>query len=104
MVEPAAVLQRRLARGQQQVLVRWKGAPAAESAWVDVEDFKAQFPEFQLGDELLLQGGEMSCTIRTTAGPTGACIKLSEFVRDKISLDRLRIKLEIELRDILRVC
>jgi hypothetical protein len=57
MVEPAAVLQRRLARGQQQVLVRWKGAPAAESAWVDVEDFKAQFPEFQLGDELLLQGG-----------------------------------------------
>lgn len=58
MVEPAAVLQRRLARGRQQVLVRWKGAPAAESAWVDVEDFKAQFPEFQLGDELLLQGGE----------------------------------------------
>jgi hypothetical protein len=46
----------------------------------------------------------VSCTIGTTAGTTGAWIKLSEFVRDKISLDRLRLKLEIELKDILRVC
>jgi hypothetical protein len=43
----------------------------------------------------------MSCTIGTTVGATGAWIKFSEFVRDKI---RLRVKLEIELRDILRVC
>jgi transcriptional regulator GlxA family with amidase domain len=28
-----------------------------ESAWVDLEDFREQFPNFQLEDELLLKEG-----------------------------------------------
>jgi hypothetical protein len=60
--EPDRVLQRRLARGRRQLLVRWKGAPASETAWVDLEDFVQQYPAFQLADELLLQGGAMLCT------------------------------------------
>ena len=57
VVEPEAVLRGRLARGQREVLVRWKGAPAAETSWVELDDFREQFPHFQLEDELLLQGG-----------------------------------------------
>ena len=43
--------------GTRELLVRWKGAPASETSWVDLEEFKTQFPAFQLEDELLLQGG-----------------------------------------------
>ena len=57
VVEPEAVLRGRLARGQREVLVRWKGAPAAKTSWVELDDFHEQFPHFQLEDELLLQGG-----------------------------------------------
>jgi transposase InsO family protein len=57
LVAPEKVLKGRIARGRQQLLVRWKGAPAAESAWVELEDFVQQYPDFQLEDELLLQGG-----------------------------------------------
>jgi hypothetical protein len=38
-------------------LVKWKDAPAADTAWVDLEAFQEQFPRFQLEDELLFQGG-----------------------------------------------
>jgi len=47
----------RLARGVKQVLVQWQGESAASATWEDVEPFHAKFPEFQLGDELLLDGG-----------------------------------------------
>jgi len=57
VVEPAEVLRGRLARGRRELLVRWKGAPASETSWVELEEFKRQFPAFQLEDELLLQGG-----------------------------------------------
>ena len=57
VVEPAEVLCGRLARGRRELLVRWKGAPASETSWVELEEFKSQFPAFQLEDELLLQGG-----------------------------------------------
>jgi predicted ester cyclase len=57
LVQPEAVLKGCLARGRREVLVRWKEALAAESAWVDLEEFYEQFPDFQLEDELLLQGG-----------------------------------------------
>lgn len=58
LIEHAAVLKLRLVRGRQELLVRWKGAPPAESSWVDLEDFRQQFPEFQLADNLFLQGGK----------------------------------------------
>jgi len=57
VVEPEAVIRGRLARGRREVLVRWKGAPAAKTSWVALDDFREQFPHFQLEDELLLQGG-----------------------------------------------
>ena len=43
--------------GTRELLVRWKGAPTSETSWVELEEFKTQFPAFQLEDELLLQGG-----------------------------------------------
>ena len=60
-LQPASVSQSRLARGVREVLVQWKDRPAAEASWVGLDDFRAQYPDFQLADELLLQGGEMSC-------------------------------------------
>jgi hypothetical protein len=33
------------------------GAPAAETAWVALEEFREQFPDFQLEDELFLREG-----------------------------------------------
>jgi len=54
--QPAAVLKRRLARGQHELLVQWKGAPSEEASWVSLEEFQRLFPKFQLEDELLLQG------------------------------------------------
>jgi hypothetical protein len=40
-----------------QVLVQWKGESAASATWEDVEPFCAKYSEFQLKDELLLDGG-----------------------------------------------
>ena len=57
VVQPEAVLKSRMVRGHREVLVRWAGAPAAESCWVDLQEFVEQFSNFQLEDELLLQGG-----------------------------------------------
>jgi hypothetical protein len=57
LLEPEQVLKGRMARGRKELLVRWKGAPAAESAWVALDDFVQQYPDYQLEDELRLQGG-----------------------------------------------
>jgi hypothetical protein len=57
VVQPEKVLDSRIARGQRELLVRWVGAPAAETSWVSLPDFRAQFPEFQLEDELLHREG-----------------------------------------------
>jgi hypothetical protein len=59
VVEREAVLQGHIARGQRELLVRWQGVPAAESSWVPLVDFREQFPDFQLEDKLLLQGGHV---------------------------------------------
>jgi hypothetical protein len=56
-LEPAVVLKCQLARGQQEVLVQWKGKPAAETSWMSVDDFQQVYPVFQLEDELLAQVG-----------------------------------------------
>ena len=55
--EPKRAVRTRLARGVRQVLVQWKGESAASATWEDVEPFRAKYPEFQLEDELLLDGG-----------------------------------------------
>jgi hypothetical protein len=41
----------------RQVLVQWKGEPAASATWEDVDPFLAKFPTFQLEDELPLEEG-----------------------------------------------
>jgi len=47
----------RLACGVRQVLIRWKGEPAASASWEDIDSFVARYPSFQLEDELLVEGG-----------------------------------------------
>jgi hypothetical protein len=60
--EPEHVVRFRSARGVRQVLIHWKGQSAASATWEDVADFRDKFPQFQLEDELDVEGGEMSCT------------------------------------------
>jgi hypothetical protein len=55
--EPERAVKARLARGVRQVLVKWKGASPASSTWEDVDRFRALYPQFQLEDELPLEGG-----------------------------------------------
>uniref|UniRef100_A0A0A9G1A7 Chromo domain-containing protein n=1 Tax=Arundo donax TaxID=35708 RepID=A0A0A9G1A7_ARUDO len=43
---PSSVLRTRLSRGKLQVLVQWKDCSAADTSWVDMDDFKKMFPEF----------------------------------------------------------
>jgi hypothetical protein len=57
VIEPAQVLQGRVTSRCKEVLVRWKGVPAADTSWVELEEFKRRFPEFQLEDKLLFQEG-----------------------------------------------
>jgi hypothetical protein len=59
-LEPVAILKGRLACGENELLVQWKGRPTAEASWMKVAEFKESYPLFQLVDELLLQGGDMS--------------------------------------------
>ena len=47
----------RLTCGVRQVLIRWKGEPAASASWEDIDSFVARYPSFQLEDELLVEGG-----------------------------------------------
>jgi hypothetical protein len=62
-LEPEQVVRYRLAKGVRQVLIRWKGRSTDGATWEDVADFRDKFPQFQLEDELIVEGGEMSCTI-----------------------------------------
>jgi hypothetical protein len=55
--EPERAVRTCLARGVQQVLIRWKGEPAASATWEDVDSFVDKFLAFQLEDELPLQEG-----------------------------------------------
>jgi hypothetical protein len=51
------VLKGCIAHGTKQILVRWKGAPAVEASWEELDDFMQHYTEFQLADELFVQGG-----------------------------------------------
>jgi hypothetical protein len=58
---PQRVLCARVSRDIWQVLVQWAGQPPSEASWEDVPNFKEHYPQFQLEDELFIEGGEMSC-------------------------------------------
>jgi hypothetical protein len=58
----------RLARGVQQVLIQWRGEPETSATWEDLDKFRATYLDFQLEDELDLEG-EMSCGAVPTRGP-----------------------------------
>jgi hypothetical protein len=55
--QPQHVLKARLCGGVPQVLVHWFGQDAAQASWEDLEDFKQWYPEWQLEDDLLVNGG-----------------------------------------------
>jgi hypothetical protein len=46
-----------LARGVRQVLVHWKGQSAVSATWEDLDTFRDKYPDFQLEDELDIEGG-----------------------------------------------
>jgi hypothetical protein len=50
------------------VLVHWRGEQASSATCEDLDDFRSRFPDFQLEDELDLEGGEMSCANAPTLG------------------------------------
>jgi hypothetical protein len=56
--EPDHVLRSLLVWGLRQLLVHWKGEPAASATWEDADAFIKRYPSFQVEDELLLiEGG-----------------------------------------------
>jgi hypothetical protein len=65
---PEQVVRARMARGVHQVLAHWKGQTAASVTWEDLDTFRDKYPDFQLEDELDIEGGEMSCGAAPTAG------------------------------------
>jgi hypothetical protein len=44
--EPETVLRGRLARGRRELLVQWKGLPAAGATWTDRAEFQRLYPSF----------------------------------------------------------
>jgi hypothetical protein len=62
--EPERAVRYRLARGVHQVLIQWMGSSAASATWEDVASFRAKYPQFQLEDELALDGGR--CHVQTS--------------------------------------
>jgi hypothetical protein len=56
--DPTFVLRIRLGpNGERQALVQWDNLPPSSASWEDLEQFKQKYPQFQLEDELLLEGG-----------------------------------------------
>ena len=54
---PERASRTRLARGVRQVLIHWQGEPSASVTWEDIDSFTERYPNFQLEDELLVEGG-----------------------------------------------
>jgi hypothetical protein len=63
---PEHAVRYQVARDVQQVLVRWKGEPVSAATWEDLDDITAKYPSFQLEDDLVVEGGEMSCGVSPT--------------------------------------
>jgi hypothetical protein len=73
MPEPARIAGARLSRGVRQVLVHWSGEPASSATWEEFDDSRAQFPAFQLEDELAFDEGRDVMYGRSYARQCHAC-------------------------------
>jgi hypothetical protein len=67
--QPAKVIKGRLARGVQQLLVRWDDQSAANATWVELQAFKQAFPSYQLKDALVVEEGRDVMTKVFKASP-----------------------------------
>jgi hypothetical protein len=54
---PGVALQAQQRRGKWHVLIQWQGLPREEVTWVALTEFRRQYPNFQLEDELFVQAG-----------------------------------------------
>jgi hypothetical protein len=54
---PAKVLKAQQRRGVWHLLVQWDGIPLEDATWEQLDEFRQQFSEFQLEDELFAQAG-----------------------------------------------
>jgi hypothetical protein len=54
---PAKVVRAKPTKDSWEVLVQWEGRATAEATWYELAEFKEQFPDFKLEDELFCQRG-----------------------------------------------
>ena len=64
---PARALRAEQRRGIWRVLIEWHGLPTDDATWEPLQEFRAQFPDFQLEDELFQQAGRDVMTGRSYA-------------------------------------
>jgi hypothetical protein len=60
--DPAKVVCAKPTGASWDILFLWEGRAPAEATWQDLEDFKQQYPDFKLEDELLWGGGSVMDT------------------------------------------
>jgi hypothetical protein len=54
---PAKVVRAKPTKDSWEVLVQWEGRATVEATWYELAEFKEQFPDFKLEDELFCQRG-----------------------------------------------
>jgi hypothetical protein len=59
VAQPDKVVRARPTKNSWEVLVQWQGKTAGEATWEPLEQFKEDYSEFQLEDELFHRGEEV---------------------------------------------